>query len=383
MKKKQIYTLLLLSLSLLTAQAGEKKLSYEEAQRAKAALVEQWKADMRDQLRSEYRDYIIRHDTLRMPVWKHIYGNAPMGERSMFISMHGGGGTYHWVNDQQWDNQKHLYRPQEGLYVAPRAPWDEWNMWFKPGIDELFRRLITMAVAFEGVNPDKVYLTGYSAGGDGTWRMAPRMADSWAAASMMAGHPGDVSLLNLRNLPFMIWVGELDSAYNRNTLDAQRGLELDELQKADPKGYVHETHVMQGMGHWMMRADTAAIAWMTQYQRDPYPTRIVWRQDNDVLRNDFYWLHVSNLEIGAGKTIIVHNEGNRIYIDHSDCREITFLLNDVTMNLDHPIHIFYKGHLIHSQRVRRQLSTLRETLYERGDPAYAAPAKLTVRVPDV
>jgi len=131
----------------------------------------------------------------------------------------------------------------------------------------------------------------------------------------------------------------------------------------------------------MLRADTAAIAWMTQYQRDPYPTRIVWRQDNDVLRNDFYWLHVSNLEIGAGKTIIVHNEGNRIYIDHSDCREITFLLNDVTMNLDHPIHIFYKGQLIHSQRVRRQLSTMRETLYERNDPAYAAPAKLTVRLP--
>ena len=62
MKKKQMYTLLLLSLSLLTAQAGEKKLSREEAQRAKTALVEQWKADMRDQLRSEYRDYIIRHD---------------------------------------------------------------------------------------------------------------------------------------------------------------------------------------------------------------------------------------------------------------------------------------------------------------------------------
>ena len=100
-----------------------------------------------------------------------------------------------------------------------------------------------------------------------------------------------------------------------------------------------------------------------------------------MLRNDFYWLHVSNLEIGAGKTIIVHNEGNRIYIDHSDCREITFLLNDVTMNLDRPISVYYNGYMICCQRVSRQLSTLRETLYERGDPAYAAPAKLTVRLP--
>ncbi len=214
-------TLIMLALFSTNALAGEKKLTRQQAEQAKAQLVEQWKQDMRDQLRSDYRALVMHHDTISMPIWRYIYGNAPLGERSMFISMHGGGGSPHWLNDQQWDNQKHLYIPPEGLYVAPRAPWDEWNMWFKPGIDELFRNLIHAAVAIDGVNPNRIYLTGYSAGGDGTWRMAPRMADTWAAASMMVGHPGDVSLLNLRNLPFMIWVGELDSAYDRNKLDAQ------------------------------------------------------------------------------------------------------------------------------------------------------------------
>ena len=27
-----------------------------------------------------------------------------------------------------------------------RAPWDDWNMWFKPGLDEFFEALIQTAV---------------------------------------------------------------------------------------------------------------------------------------------------------------------------------------------------------------------------------------------
>ena len=72
-----------------------------------------------------------------------------------------------------------------------------------------------------GANPDKVYLMGYSAGGDGVYQLAPRMADRFAAASMMAGHPGNASPLGLRNLPFAIFSGADDAAYNRNKVAAE------------------------------------------------------------------------------------------------------------------------------------------------------------------
>lgn len=65
------------------------------------------------------------------------------------------------------------------------------------------------------VNPNKVFLTGYSAGGDGIYHMAPRMADYLAGAAMMAGHPNKVCLFNLRNIHFSIHLGEHDKAYNR------------------------------------------------------------------------------------------------------------------------------------------------------------------------
>ena len=42
------------------------------------------------------------------------------------------------VNDQQWENQKKLYTLDEGIYLAPRAPTNTWNLWHEAHIDRLF-----------------------------------------------------------------------------------------------------------------------------------------------------------------------------------------------------------------------------------------------------
>ena len=120
---------------------------------------------------------------LRMPLHTAIYGTEPADGRSLYISMHGGGAAPAATNDEQWENQKTLYAPAEEVYVAPRAAIDRYDMWSQPSLDTLFPMIIRMAVARHEVNPNKVYLTGYSAGGDGVFRMAPRMADHWAAAA--------------------------------------------------------------------------------------------------------------------------------------------------------------------------------------------------------
>ena len=57
-------------------------------------------------------------------------------------------------------------------------------------------------IAFHDVNPNRVYIMGRSAGGDGIYQVAPRMADRFAAAAMSAGHPNEASHLCLRNIAF-------------------------------------------------------------------------------------------------------------------------------------------------------------------------------------
>ena len=199
----------------------------------------------------------ISNDSLKLSCAVRTFGITPPDGRSLYISMHGGGQCPKEVNDEQWMNQIYLYEPLEGVYVAPRAPWNTSDLWHRKGLDELFEELIQACVLFEGVNPNKVYLLGYSAGGDGVWRMAPRMADKWAAASMMAGHPGEASQVNLMNLPFMIWMGEHDHYYDRNILAKEKALLMDSLSAANPGKYIHSNNIVEGKGHWMERVDTA------------------------------------------------------------------------------------------------------------------------------
>ena len=150
--------------------------------------------------------------------------------------MHGGGAAPAQVNDQQWQNQIRLYQPKDGIYVAPRAPTNTWNLWHEEHIDPMFEQLIADYVALRGVNPNKIYLMGYSARGDGVWQLAPRIADHFAAAAMMAGHPNESSLLGLRNLPFAMFVGANDTDVQRNEAVPARMKHMDALQKTNPEG---------------------------------------------------------------------------------------------------------------------------------------------------
>lgn len=314
-----------------------------------------------------------------MKYWTKTFGGEPADGRSMWISMHGGGNAPKYLNDSQWENQKVLYQPAEGVYVCPRAPWDDWDMWFKNPIDSMFEELIRTCEVYYNVNPDKVYLMGYSAGGDGVWRMAPRMADHWAAASMMAGHPGDVDMRSLRNLPFMIWCGGDDAAYNRNTLDARRGLMLDSMRRADPEGFVHSTHIIEGKPHWMDLEDKAALPWMAQYKRNPYPDYVEWVQ-GDNGRKWFYWLGVPAGETKKGNFVSARIKGNTITIEECDYSEVTICLNDHMADLDKPVKVKYGKKTLFKGCLSRTKDNLRSTMAERGDPAYCFPAKVTVKI---
>lgn len=377
MRKLVLIIILLCVCDTLCAQGS---LSFSRCADIAKKMEAEWLDKMRDKYKQAVDSECFESGDLKFKFKSIVYGEKPYDGRSLYISLHGGGGTTTAVNNQQWRNQVYLYKPSEGVYVAPRAPWDAWNMWFQEGIDDLYEQLIQAAVALWDVNPDKVYLLGYSAGGDGVWRMAPRMADKWAAASMMAGHPGEASQVNLRNTPYMIWMGENDAAYSRNTLAVKHGAILDSLQQADKAGYIHETHIIKGKGHWMERIDTLAVPWMAQFKRDPYPEKIVWRQEV-VARDAMYWLSVPDSECQYGKRVDVERDGNRINIAQCDYTCLTIYLNDVIFNLDKPIEVYYQGQRLFKGKVRRTRECLEQTLAERGDVRYMFPAMLEVKIP--
>lgn len=342
-------------------------------------IIQEWRDSVRQATDPIVRGKIVVSDTLRMPLFWSIYGKEPTDGHSLWISLHGGGGAPKQVNDGQWQNQKFLYSPEEGVYVAPRAPWDAWDMWFQEPIDSMYLQLIKAMVTHYNVNPDKVYILGYSAGGDGIWRLAPRMADHWAAASMMAGHPGDVSLVNVRNLPFMIWCGGKDEAYNRNREAAKRGVEMDSLQAQDQEGYIHETHILADKEHWMDIEDKAAIPWMAQYRRNPWPTHLVWQQES-VLKEHFYWVSVPRNEMERGKRVEINVKGNEINILRCDYSCLRLRLSQELLPLKGDVMVKCQGKILYQGKLSPSTATFKQTLYQMQDPRMAAPVEMKVNV---
>lgn len=305
------------------------------------------------------------------------FGKAEPGKRSLWISMHGGGGAPPAVNDQQWQNQIKLYQPEEGIYLAPRAPGDSWDLWHQGHVDPLLVRLIEGMVAVRGVDPNRVYLMGYSAGGDGVWQIAPRMADRFAAAAMMAGHPNESKVIGLRNLPFAIFVGGEDSAYDRNKIVAAKGLELDQLQKADPKGYTHLVRVYEGMGHWMNLKDAESVPWMAGFTRVCWPDKIVWYQD-DVLHDQLYWLRIPPGSMKAGQQITASVKGQQILIEGDAPAGLTLNLSDKLLDLDQPLTVKLNGKTVHEGKVSRRIAAIQDALEHRADPGLCPSAVLVI-----
>jgi predicted esterase len=310
-----------------------------------------------------------------MPFWYTTFGDAAFGEKSLWISMHGGGGAPSEVNTKQWENQKKLYTLEEGVYVVPRAPTDTWNMWHQAHIDPMFDQLIKHMIKKEGVDPNKVYIIGYSAGGDGVYQLAPRMADRFAAAGMMAGHPNETSPEGLRNIAFALHVGGEDTAYERNNIAATWKEKLAVLKQKDPRGYSHQVVIHAGKGHWMDRQETEALGWMNTFTRDPYPKKIVWVQD-DVLHNQFYWLGVD--EPKARTKIVASIEGQTVTIHETDVKTMTVYFNDTMVDLDEPIVLQYQDLEITKIKLTRDQQTIHETL---RDPENYYTASFTFDLP--
>ena len=326
----------------------------------------------------EIKNQSIEIDGFEMKYHLDTYGDLPPNGWSLFISLHGGGGVSPEINERQWNRHKKLYSLKEGILLTPRSPTDTWNMWHQDHIDRIFNRLIQNMIAKYNVNPNKIFLLGYSAGGDGVYQLAPRMADRFAAASMSAGHPNDASPLGLRNIGFSIHMGKNDSAYNRNNVAEEWKVQLEDLKSQDMDGYENFVKIYEGRGHQISHAkenyfleksnngvDSSGIFWMSKFTRNPYPKKVVWKQD-DITHNRFYWLKV--IEPKAYSLIVANIESQVITISNATVPKIVIRLNDKLLDMDKKVKVVYRDKEIFNGYVPRRKDVISRSINEYGDP---------------
>ena len=306
-------------------------------------------------------------------------GKMPEGGWPLVIAMHGGGNAPKQVNDSQWRIMQRYYKDHPGdggyLYLALRAPTDAWNGFYTGYVYPLVARLIRQMLVCEEVNPDKVFLIGYSHGGYGAFAIGPKMADRFASVHSSAAAPtdGQSSPKNLLNTPFTFMIGERDLAYGR----LKRCLAFDQAVK-DLRGerkdaYPVRMFLKKGFGHSGL-PDRDHLATMLPAVRNPLPDSIVWESTDSVVRR-FSWLE--NPEPFKKQLVEATRKGNRFEIKLTGIESMNLYLNERMVDYRNPVVIEVNGKVVLECSPSPSLSVLCRTLLERGDPRFAFSSKIT------
>ena len=125
---------------------------------------------------------------VRMEYLQHLpedFGKDPARKWPLILFLHGAG--------ERGDNiemvKKHGIprvveeRSLPFVTISPQCPTNHWWSDFLPVLDDL----VTLAIDTLNVDPRRVYLTGLSMGGFGTWHMAAEYPDRFAAIAPICG----------------------------------------------------------------------------------------------------------------------------------------------------------------------------------------------------
>lgn len=344
-----------------------------------------------------------------------IKGERPENGYPVYIGLHGGGGAPKGVNDQQWEQMKSYYfnSIEAGIYVAPRGPNNTWNLHFDDDAQLFYHQLLEDLRLHTDLDLNRIYLLGYSAGGDGVYQLAPRMATHLAAANMSAGHHNGISPDNLQHLPMLLQVGELDDAYKRNIETVRYSSLLDNLAVQYPGEYPHQIYVHADAEHSYVRdrqgpdyqasviadpiawlenplqkttgqAITDGPTWLSQFQRNPYPAHIRWNRETiSTDEQDWYWISVAPFMPGgqpepANKVVEVQllQNQNRIEVK-SFYGHLYLALHESYIDLEQPVVVVVEGKEFEIA-IKPSLLDIALCIAVRVDPVYSFWQKVLI-----
>jgi len=338
-------------------------------------------APLHPALKADYAAKVVKFAQYTSPYTLKPVGERPANGWPLFIALHGGGGAPKQVNDSQWREMQRYYKghPEVGgyWYVALRAPNDTWNGFYDDYVYPLVDNLLLQFRLFGDIDPNKIFLMGYSHGGYGAYAIGPKMPDRFAEihASAAAGTDGETTAKTLRTTRFTAMVGELDTAYDRYARNLRFQKEVETLRGDRKDIYPVTVTVVKGNGHTGL-PDRDLIPEIYPAVRNPVPREIDWLQTDSVVR-DFFWLHVP--KPGKGQEILASCHDNRFVVTANErVAELQVLMDARLVDFSKPVSVELNGSTV-TRRLEPALKTFCETLARRGDPAYAFSAAFDIR----
>ena len=332
-------------------------------------------------LRQNFDEKKVRFEEHVSPYTVKTVGTRPPKGWGLFIAMHGGGGAPQELNDSQWKHMQIYYRdhPEAGgyIYVALRAPDNTWNGFYTGYAYPLMANLVRQFLLFGNVDPNKVFLMGYSHGGYGAFAMGPKMPDRFAAIHASGAALADGAVADtLRNTPFICMVGEKDTAYGRIQRCEEFKTEIARLRGERTDIFPVTVQIIADHPHSGL-PDRDSIVDMYAAVRNPVPRELTWVMTDQVI-TDFFWLRTPT-PVNGQKFDVTCRDNIVTVPTVPNVASASILLDERLVDFTKPVTLVLNGKTTR-QKLKPSLRTLCESLQRRGDPDLAFTAEITLPV---
>ena len=286
---------------------------------------------------------------------------------------------------------------EEYVLACPTVPM---GVWFTRGAEELVLETIRSVQRRYHIDPDRIFLTGMSNGGIGTWVIGMHNAPLFAGIAPMAGGLDRVLmpfLANLRSTPVYIIHGAKDQVM---PVELSRVI-TEELTRLDYPFVYREhdrEHPMAG-GHYFPKEELAGlVTWFNAQRRNPLPTRVTVVREASHLQ-PFGWVRIDATDaIAAFSEDLVSKRDeqikrqeyarldvsivapNRIEVRTERIQRYSVFLNEQLIDPSKPLIVLTNGQVSFEGPVKPSLETLLRQARLRQDSRQLFPIHLAVQV---
>lgn len=319
---------------------------------------------------------------------------SPTKDYPLVLCLHGAGFT----------GDAYLERWQTRLgedYILACPTYLQGTWWTRQGEALVLATLRAVRARYR-IDPDRVFLTGMSNGGIGTYLIGTHYASLFAGLAPMASGLDTVLLPfleNLRNTPVYIIHGRQDQVMPVE-LSRTIAQELTRLGYAFHYQEHDRVHPMAG-GHFFPREELPALVqWLDRQRRAAVPTRLLVVRDATHL-TPFGWARIDATDRIAAFTDLLTDSRdeaianrryarleaevtgpNRIDVRTERVQRYSLYLNDALVDFSKPVTIMTNGRISFHGTITLSLDQLLRDARHRQDRRMLFPALLHVAVED-
>ncbi len=326
-------------------------------------------------------------------------------ELPLLVSLHGQGGDgLKWLQmrlDELKIRRYYILAPHAG-----RAGWGHSRLGYSNVLDPL-----RDALARYNIDPDRVWLDGFSMGANAVWQIGSLYADRFAALAPRGGCPHFMKIKgeggamevrpfyvrNTKALPVTWTVGSQDKGLPLETVRAIRGI---------VGAWSHELDYREvEAGHeWFDDETPRIMGWLQKKRRVADPLEVRWSAWEMAFTRG-YWIEVlepsgaeriklpvrdaegqeietrMGLDAEVRVSAIARRKSNSIELTCEGVKKLRLWLNDRLVDLSKPVIVRVNNKKAAEETPVINVKRMLDEVRRRGDASLLYPAEITVKVP--